>query len=86
MAKSKILVVEDDDSLRGAIRDTLELAGYQVCTCEHGESALTALHLQPDIALVISDVQMAPVDGLALLKSIREASIDLPVILMTAGI
>lgn len=84
MLKSKILVVEDDDALREAIRETLELAGYQVCTCEHGEAALTSLHLQRDIALVISDVQMAPVDGLMLLKSIRAANIDLPVILMTA--
>ncbi len=84
MSKAKILVVEDDDALRQALTDTLELAGYPVYACDNGESALTTLHLQTDIALVVSDVQMAPVDGLTLLKSIRTSNTDLPVILMTA--
>ncbi|MEM7209370.1 MAG: sigma-54 dependent transcriptional regulator [Pseudomonadota bacterium] len=84
MKKVKILVVDDDDSLRCALRDTLEIAGYNVAESEHGEAALTRLLLEPDIKLVISDVQMKPVDGLALLDSIRESHLDLPVILMTA--
>ena len=84
MKKAKILVVEDDDALREAISDTLELADYEVLVCGHGEAALTELHVHSDIALVISDVQMSPVDGLSLLKSIRGSHFDLPVILMTA--
>ncbi|MEM7292957.1 MAG: sigma-54 dependent transcriptional regulator, partial [Pseudomonadota bacterium] len=84
MKKPTILVVDDDDALREALCETLELAEYQVVACDNGEAALTQLHLRDDINLVISDVQMAPVDGIALLRSIRQSNIELPVILMTA--
>ena len=84
MTQQTILVVEDDAALREAIVDTLALAGYATLSCDNGESALTELHINSDISLVISDVQMSPVDGLSLLKSIRKAYSDLPVILTTA--
>ena len=80
-----VLVVEDDEALREALIDTLEMAGYNVLEADNGRSALE--HLANDesaeIDIVISDVQMPKMDGHQLLKQIKR-HYDLPVLLMTA--
>jgi two-component system response regulator FlrC len=78
-----ILVVEDDAHLREAIADTLELAGRNVHVAPGGAEALDILARAP-IAIVVSDVRMQPMDGIALLKEIRQRQPRLPVLLMTA--
>ncbi|HKJ22127.1 MAG TPA: sigma-54 dependent transcriptional regulator [Gammaproteobacteria bacterium] len=78
-----ILVVEDDPSLREALSQTLELAGYSVLTACDGRSALDVLSDNP-VAMVISDVQMKPMDGHALLRHIKVRYPELPILLMTA--
>ena len=84
MAQSlPILVVEDDPNLREAVCDTLELAGQFVVSAPGGVEALKLLEAQP-VALVVSDVRMMPMDGIALLKEIRSRFPHLPVVLMTA--
>ena len=79
-----VLVVEDDPALREVLRETLLLAGYYVQSAENGEQALQLLAQDPGIALLVSDVQMAPMDGNALLQCVRERYPAMPVILMTA--
>ncbi len=83
MADSSVLVVEDDTSLLEALSDTLQLSGFQVHTATSGSAALTLLERQP-VGMVISDVQMEPMDGQMLLGRIKEKYPDLPVLLMTA--
>jgi two-component system response regulator FlrC len=78
-----ILVVEDDTHLREAVCDTLELAGQAVISAAGGEEALRLLETQA-VALVVSDVRMMPMNGIALLKEIRSRFPHLPVVLMTA--
>lgn len=78
-----ILVVEDDPNLREAVCDTLELAGQAVISAGSGEAALELLAKQA-VALVVSDVRMMPMDGITLLKEIRQQWPHLPVVLMTA--
>jgi two-component system response regulator FlrC len=78
-----ILVVEDDPNLREAVCDTLELAGQAAVSASGGEEALRLLSTQP-VSLVVSDVRMMPMDGIALLKEIRIRHVHLPVVLMTA--
>jgi len=78
-----ILVVEDDPNLREAVCDTLELAGQTAVSASGGEAALVLLEAQA-VALVVSDVRMMPMDGIALLKEIRSRFPHLPVVLMTA--
>ena len=78
-----VLVVEDDPNLREAVCDTLELAGQAVVSAPGGEEALRLLDAQP-VSLVVSDVRMMPMDGIALLKEIRNRYVHLPVVLMTA--
>ncbi|MFN4342739.1 MAG: sigma-54-dependent transcriptional regulator [Azonexus sp.] len=78
-----VLVVEDDPSLREAIGDTLELAGRAYVAVDGGEAALRVLGEQA-FSIVVSDVRMMPMDGIALLKEIRGRLPHLPVVLMTA--
>ncbi|STQ90388.1 sigma-54-dependent transcriptional regulator [Iodobacter fluviatilis] len=78
-----ILIVEDDDSLREALADTLELGGYSVLVAEDGGDALQVL-ANHRVGLVLSDVQMQPMDGERLLQEIKLLYPYLPVILMTA--
>ncbi len=78
-----ILVVEDDVQLREAICDTCEIAGYSVICAEHGLSALTKLN-DVKFKLVLTDVQMQPMDGIELLQKIKKKYPELPVVVMTA--
>ncbi len=78
-----ILVVEDDPNLREAVCDTLVLAGKSVLSAPGGHEAMAILAGRP-VSLVVSDVRMMPMDGIALLKEIRTHWPHLPVVLMTA--
>ncbi len=84
MNQGTVLVVEDDAALREVICETLRLAQYHVETAENGEQALQCLEDNREIALLISDVQMQPVDGYELLRATRSRFPQLPVVLMTA--
>ncbi|MEL6951123.1 MAG: sigma-54 dependent transcriptional regulator [Pseudomonadota bacterium] len=81
--RATILVVEDDADLSEALCATLTDAGYRVLTATDGSAALTLASEHP-VQLVLSDVQMQPMDGLELLGDIRDQHPGLPVILMTA--
>lgn len=78
-----ILVVEDDGDLREALCDTLALSGYEALGVADGVEALALLR-QRAVGLVVSDVQMQPMDGNALLRAIKAEHPCLPVLLMTA--
>jgi len=80
---NRILVVEDDPALAEAISDTLSLGGYQVVQAGDGQAALAALDREP-VDMVLSDVQMAPMDGNTLLRHLRDRFHSLPVLMMTA--
>jgi two-component system response regulator FlrC len=78
-----ILVVEDDADLREALELTLASQGYAVRTAASGPEAL-ALLAREAVALVLTDLRMAPMDGLTLLAEIRQKLPHLPVAIMTA--
>lgn len=83
MAQSKVLIVEDDEGLREALVDTLALAGYEWIEADSAEDALVKLKSN-SVDIVVSDVQMAGMGGLALLRNIKQHWPNLPVLLMTA--
>ncbi|MEN8165871.1 MAG: sigma-54 dependent transcriptional regulator [Pseudomonadota bacterium] len=83
MSLATVLIVEDDPALREALSDTLELAGYPVKATEEGMAALEVLEREK-VGMVVSDVQMRPMDGHSLLRRIKKAYPNLPVLLMTA--
>ena len=79
----KVLLVEDDHSLREALGETLELAGHDYQAVGSAEDALLAAAAS-SFSLVISDVNMPGMDGHQLLAQLRSRYPQLPVLLMTA--
>src|SRR5512133_1941477 len=81
--KPKILLIDDDTSLRRVLEYNLLEAGYAVAAVSSGEEGLS---LFPEISpvLVITDMQMPGMDGMQVLKSVKERSPDTLVIMVTA--
>src|SRR4030042_2014126 len=83
-SKGYILIVEDDPMvLRGFVR-TLTRAGYLVKTASEGRSAIDLLD-QEKFDVIVSAISMPGMDGLQLLRKVRERDFDVPVIMMTGN-
>jgi two-component system chemotaxis sensor kinase CheA len=81
-----VLVVDDQFTVRELQRSILEAAGYRVETARDGREALTKVAGEPDIELVVTDIEMPEIDGIELLRTIR-ANADrasLPVVVVTS--
>jgi len=83
MAKARVLVVDDEKSMRDLLSITLEKEGYDVLTAAGGEAAIEALRRDVTDA-VITDLRMPKVDGLQVLRAAKEISPDVAVIVITA--
>ncbi len=81
-ARARILVVDDDATMREALRDTLGAEGYQVQTVENAIQAIAELEKQ-EADLVLADLTLPRVSGLELLDSIRRHWPGLEVIVIT---
>ena len=79
----RILVVDDDPAVRGALERALRLGGYEVTTAENGPAALQSLQLSPPDAIVL-DLGLPGVDGLEVCRRVRSAGDDTPVLILTA--
>ena len=79
----KILVVDDEEYIRELYRDELADEGYQVELAEDGQEALGKMTtFRPD--LVTLDLKMPGLDGIEVLRRIREKDASVPVLLVTA--
>ena len=78
-----ILVVEDDKNLRKLITTYLQRNKYNTYEATNGEEALNVLD-QSYIDLIVSDIIMPKMDGYELIKSLREAKYDVPILIITA--
>jgi two-component system response regulator GlrR len=82
-SKPHILLVDDDPGLLRLISMRLNASGYDVDTVESGEQALARLSiLKPN--LVITDLRMGGMDGMALFEAIHKTNPTLPVVILTA--
>ena len=81
---SKILLVDDDIQSLDSTSKILEISGHTVVRALDGEDALRLVRLHTDLDLVISDIRMPKMDGLAFLKSMVAIGEKTPVVLMTA--
>ena len=83
MIKKRLLVVDDDESLRWVTQAQLQQSGYDVAAAADGNAALEAMRqVPPD--LVITDLKMPGMSGLELLRKIREDYPEIIVIMVTA--
>jgi excisionase family DNA binding protein len=80
--RPRILVVDDEASIRDLLSKTLALADYDVDTAPDGRSALERLRLYP-YDLLIVDLKMPGMDGLAVVREAKRLKADLPVIIIT---
>jgi DNA-binding NtrC family response regulator len=80
---AKLLIVEDDDSLREVISDVLSAKGYQVAAVGSVDPALNLLKEQ-QFDLVLSDFKLPGKNGIDLLREIRALTLKVPFVLMTA--
>jgi nitrogen-specific signal transduction histidine kinase len=81
-AGARLLLVEDDDSVRQLMAESLEAIGYAVTQAADGETALTMLRLAlPD--LLITDYLMPGMTGAELMQKVRQQAPDLPMIIAT---
>ncbi len=81
----RVLVVDDGATTREMLRTALESAGYEVLTAADGRQALDLLQREGTVDLVITDVQMPGMDGIALTRALRRhpAWRSIPIIILT---
>src|SRR5216683_7454366 len=84
MPQERILVVDDEESVRGVIAALLERSGYSATLTESAEEAIARLSQDPDYDLVLSDIMMPGTDGLSLLDHICTDHPGMPVVMLSA--
>jgi DNA-binding NtrC family response regulator len=80
----KILVVDDEMGIRSLISDLLESKGFEVKAAKDGQESLDEMERE-DFDLVITDIQMPRLDGLAMLKAMKRAGRKEKIIIMTGS-
>jgi excisionase family DNA binding protein len=80
--RARILVVDDESSIRDLLAKTLALADYDVDTAPDGRAALERLRLYP-YDLLIADLKMPGIDGLSVIREAKRLKAALPVIIIT---
>jgi DNA-binding response OmpR family regulator len=78
-----VLIVEDDPTMLRGLKDNFEFKGYKVITAPDGEKGLNAaLSAKPD--LIILDIMLPKVNGYEICRLLREAKLEMPIIMLTA--
>src|SRR5260221_13528851 len=80
---SRILVVDDDETLRFSIAQILLEAGYEATKARHGLDGLNILKQDSSFDVILSDVKMREMDGLQFLGELKALFPDISVIMMT---
>ncbi|MDH7481893.1 MAG: sigma-54 dependent transcriptional regulator [Armatimonadota bacterium] len=82
MSSKYVLVIDDEEGIRTVLADLFGEMGWHVCEAKDGKSGLD-LALSEDFDLIILDLSLPRLDGLALLRKLRESKPDVPVIIIT---
>ena len=80
----KVLVLEDEASIRGFIVINLRRAGYDVIEAESGEEALDRLRENPDARVALLDIMLPGIDGFEVCRRIRATNSNIGIIMLTA--
>src|SRR3954462_822809 len=84
MASERILVVDDEEAIREIVSSMLQNAGYNARQAGSGKQALEILGAGEEFQLMLSDLMMAEMDGIALLDRVQDCYPDMPAIMVTA--
>ena len=79
---AKILIIDDERSIRNTLKDILEVEGYNIDGAENGFEALKSLE-KNEYQVIFSDIKMPQMDGIELLQKIKEKEIESPVIMIS---
>jgi EAL domain-containing protein (putative c-di-GMP-specific phosphodiesterase class I) len=82
--RARVLLAEDDAHVRRPLGRSLAAFGYEVVTAENGREALAQMNGAP-FDVIVSDIVMPELDGIQLLRAIRERDTDVPVVLVTGA-
>ena len=80
----KVLVLEDESSIRSLIVINLRRAGYEVVEAESGEEALEKLKLHSDVRVALLDIMLPGIDGFEVCRRIRATNASIGIIMLTA--
>ncbi|GGJ28304.1 MULTISPECIES: response regulator transcription factor [Paenibacillus] len=83
---SKVLIMEDEESIRSFIIINLKRNGFEVLETENGEQALHMLETVPDIDIALLDVMVPGIDGFEVCRRIREKNERIGIIFLTAKV
>jgi two-component system response regulator MprA len=79
----RVLVIEDDDAVRAAVRRALLLGGYEVIQAQNGEEGL--LHAQRDVPdAIVLDLGLPDIDGMQVCRTLRSSGDRTPILMLTA--
>src|SRR5204862_698928 len=84
MTSERILVVDDEEAIREIVTSMLQNAGYTAMQAASGKQALEVLGSGEEFQLMLSDLMMAEMDGIALLDRVQDCYPDMPIIMVTA--
>lgn len=80
----KVMVLEDESSIRSFIVINLRRAGYEVIEAETGEEALEKLQQNHDIRVALLDIMLPGIDGFEVCRRIRATNAQIGIIMLTA--
>ena len=81
---TRVLLVDDEPTLRRALGKILTIAGHEVTTAANGQEALAQIEAS-SFDVIVSDIRMPGMDGLSLLRAIRGRDLDVPVLFLTGS-
>jgi two-component system OmpR family response regulator len=83
MAKTRVLIVDDEPNIRDLLATSLRFAGYEIQTAANGAQAVAAVtESEPDIILL--DVMLPDMNGFSVTKKLRSAGVQAPILFLTA--
>lgn len=81
--EKRILAVDDSDTMREMVKETLEMGGYGVVLAVDGVDGVKKFAENPDVVLVIADINMPNMNGIEMIKEIRKLDAEVPIITLT---
>jgi DNA-binding NtrC family response regulator len=82
--QKRVLIVDDDEHIREAVRDILESTGYCVDTASDGKKALWIIEKE-SFQIILCDVVMQDMDGMEFLRRLRKVGSKIPVVIMSGN-